>query len=227
MHEGLAALWALRLSKLRAISFTMAMNDYGFLLVSPTEPPLAEALAAGLLSKEQVGEDILASLNATEMCRRQFREIARIAGLIFQGYPGQRKLSRHLQASSNLFFDVFTEYDADNLLLRQAKREVLERQLEQRRLIGALDRLASSRVIIQYLPRPTPLAFPLLADRLQDRLSSESFAAKIQRLLTSLNNATRRTLRPTLPNADSSNFVITVYPKVFPRDVATAAAIHA
>ena len=189
VHEGLAALWALRFSRLRPISFSMAMNDYGFLLVSPVEPPLTECLTAGLLSAEQVEEDILASLNATEMCRRQFREIARIAGLVFQGYPGQRKLSRHLQASSNLFFEVFREYDPDNMLLRQAKREVLERQLEQQRLVAALERLANSRVIIQDLTRPTPLAFPLLADRLHDRLSSESFTQRIERMLASLNAA--------------------------------------
>lgn len=189
VHEGLAAIWALRFSRARPISFSMAMNDYGFLLVSPTESPLTECLAAGLLSADRVDEDILASLNATEMCKRQFREIARIAGLVFQGYPGQKKLSRHLQASSNLFFEVFREYDPDNLLLRQAKREVLERQLEQPRLVAALKRLANSRVIIQDLARPTPLAFPLLADRLHDRLSSESFTQRIQRMLAALKTA--------------------------------------
>ena len=188
VHEGLAALWALRLSQLTPISFTMAMNDYGFLLVSPTQPPLEKSLSLGLLSTKNVSEDILSSLNATEMCKRQFREIARIAGLIFQGYPGQRKLGRHLQASSNLFFDVFTEYDPDNLLLHQARREVLERQLEQQRLVAALNRLNQCRVIIQELHRPTPLAFPLLADRLHDRLSSEKFSERIERLLQLCSN---------------------------------------
>jgi ATP-dependent Lhr-like helicase len=163
----------------------MAMNDYGFLLVSPTEPQLENSLSE-LLSQNRVAEDILSSLNATEMCKRQFREIARIAGLISQGYPGQRKLSRHLQASSNLFFDVFSEYDPENLLMWQAKREVLERQLEERRLLAALERLGKNRVIVQQIRKPTPLAFPLLADRLRDRLSSEKFAERIQRLLASL-----------------------------------------
>lgn len=189
VHEGLAAIWALRLSRCHPISFTMSMNDYGFLLVSPTEPALNTGTTAKLLSTENVADDILKSLNATEMCRRQFREIARVAGLVFQGYPGQRKLSRHVQASSNLYFDVFTEYDPDNLLLRQAKHEVLEKQLEQQRMLSALERLSRCRLIVQDIKRPTPLAFPLLADRLQDRLSSESFSQRIQRMLASLNAA--------------------------------------
>lgn len=189
VHEGLAALWALRLSRLQPTSFSMSMNDYGFLLVSPTEAALQTALTTGLMAPERVDDDILQSLNATEMCRRQFREVARIAGLIFQGYPGQRKLSRHLQASSNLFFDVFNEYDPENLLLRQARQEVLDRQLEHQRMLTAMQHLNNCRVIVQDLQRPTPLAFPLLADRLQDRLSSESFAQRIQRMVSMLNAA--------------------------------------
>ncbi|MGN6545843.1 MAG: ligase-associated DNA damage response DEXH box helicase [Aureliella sp.] len=189
VHEGLAALWALRLSRLRPITFSMAMNDYGFVLVSPTPAPLDEALASNLLSVERVAEDILSSLNATEMSKRQFREIARVAGLLFQGYPGQRKPSRHLQASSNLFYDVFCEYDPDNLLLKQARREVLEQQLEERRMRQAMLRLEQSRILVHELSRPTPLAFPLIVDRLRDRLSSESFAQRIARLQASLEQA--------------------------------------
>lgn len=192
VHEGLAALWALRLSRLRAISFSMAMNDYGFVLVSPTEPPLDEALRGGLLSSENMAEDILSSLNATEMSKRQFREIARVAGLLFQGYPGQRKLSRHLQASSNLFYDVFWEYDRENLLLKQARREVLEQQLEEQRMQRALERMERSRVLVMSPGRLTPLAFPLVADRLRDRLSSETFAQRVQRLQATLEQIAAR-----------------------------------
>jgi ATP-dependent Lhr-like helicase len=189
VHEGLAALWALRLSRLRPISFSMAMNDYGFVLVSPTPAPLDEALRGGLLSTANVTEDILSSLNATEMSKRQFREIARVAGLLFQGYPGQRKLSRHLQASSNLFYDVFCEYDPENLLLKQARREVLEQQLEEQRLRRAMHRIEQSRILVNELERATPLAFPLIVDRLRDRLSSESFAQRVQRLQAALEQA--------------------------------------
>ena len=120
----------------------MSSNDYGFELLVAEEPPLEEALAAGLLSPENLVDDIPASLNATEMAKRQFREIARVAGLVFPGFPRAGKTARQLQATSGLFFDVFRRYDPGNLLLTQAHREVLERQLERSRLGRTLQRIA-------------------------------------------------------------------------------------
>ena len=143
---------------------------------------------------DSIGTDLLSSLNASEMSKRQFREIARIAGLIFQGYPGRRKSARHLQASSNLFYDVFKEYDPGNLLLLQARREVMQRQLEETRLVSVLKRLAGSEIVIRDLERATPFAFPLLVDGLRDRVSSEKLSDRIRRMQESLERAASRTI---------------------------------
>lgn len=203
VHEGMAALMAFRLSRLRPITFTMAMNDYGFELLAPEPAPLAEALGAPsdaangaqqwsiagadapLFSGERLADDILASLNATEMAKRQFREIARIAGLVYEGYPGE-KSARQIQASSSLMYDVFAQYDPENRLLEQARREVLERQLEQSRLAAALARIAAGRIIVVDAPRPTPFAFPLLVDRLHESLSSEKLADRVRKMQLAL-----------------------------------------
>ena len=146
MHEGLAALFALRMSRIQPITFTMAVNDYGLVLLSPDQSPFEAALAEGLLSPERLAEDIQEGLNASEMARRQFRDIARIAGLLVAGYPGQPQIARQLQASSNLFFEVFAEHDPQNLLLLQARREVLEQQLEHHRLRSALSAAVAKQV---------------------------------------------------------------------------------
>src|SRR5439155_5380054 len=114
---GLAALTAFRLSRLAPLSFTAAMNDYGFELLCPTTIPLDEALADGLFAPDALADDILASLNAAELARRQFREIARVAGLVFPGMPGAAKSAKQLQASTGLLYNVFREYDPGNLLL--------------------------------------------------------------------------------------------------------------
>jgi ATP-dependent Lhr-like helicase len=182
VHQGLAALFAFRISRLRPITFTMACNDYGFELLAPEEAPLEEALEAGLLSPRNLAEEIPASLNEVEMARRQFREIARIAGLVFQGYPGMGKSARQLQASSGLFFDVFERYDPANRLLEQAHREVLERQLEEGRMATALHRLHSARLLIKEPGRPTPMAFPILVDRLRETLTSEGLTERIEKM---------------------------------------------
>lgn len=189
VHEGLAALFAYRISRLTPISFTFSMNDYGMELLSPDPAPLDAALAAGLLSPRNLLDDVPASLNATEMARRQFREIARVAGLVFQGFPHAGKTARQLQASSGLFFDVFTRYDPGNLLVGQAHREVLERQLESSRLGRTLERLASGRVVVTE-PRRTPsLAFPLLVDRTREAVTSESLADRVRRMQVALEKA--------------------------------------
>jgi ATP-dependent helicase Lhr and Lhr-like helicase len=189
VHEGLAALWAYRLARCRPLSLTMSANDYGMELLSPTEAPWDEAMERGLFSTARLADDLLASLNSVEMAKRQFREVARVAGLIFDGYPGQRKTARQLQASASLLFDVFAEYDAGNRFLRQARQEVLARQLEYRRLADTLERLQQSRRTVTHPGRPTPLAFPLMIDRLRERLSSEQLADRIARMQQQLEKA--------------------------------------
>jgi ATP-dependent Lhr-like helicase len=195
VHEGLAALFAYRMARLEPITFSMAVNDYGLELVSAAEPPLERALAAGLLSPANLVDDIPASLNAAEMARRHFREIARVAGLVFPGYPGQRRAARQFQASSSLLYDVFARYDPQNLLLGQAHREVLERQLERSRLGQALERVSAGQVTVLDIDRPSPLGFPLLVDRSRARLSSEKFEERVRRMLAEFERHGHRSRR--------------------------------
>lgn len=182
VHEGLGSLLAYRISRLQAISFSIAMNDYGFELLSDMEIPVEEALANGLFSTENLSEDIHASINETEMARRRFRDIAGIAGLVFKGYPGKQKKMKHLQSSSQLFFDVFHDYEPDNLLLLQAYEEVQTFQLEEARLRRALNRIHEQEILLQRPPKFTPFSFPILVDRLRERLSSEKLADRIRRM---------------------------------------------
>lgn len=186
VHEGLAALLAYRLSRLEPITFSMAVNDYGLTLVSPEPAPLEKMSWQALFSGKNLETDILSSLNASEMCRRQFREIARIAGLVSGGMPYAKKSDRQLQASSNLFYEVFRQYDPTNLLLLQAEREVLQHHLEQTRLETTLQRLSIARILDIPLPRPSPLAFSLLVEQMRDRVSSETLQARVQKMIDKL-----------------------------------------
>ena len=190
VHEGLAALIALRITRIQPISFSISCNDYGFELLAPTRAPIEAALKGGLLSIENLAQDIPESLNAAEMARRQFREIARVAGLTFNGYPGQNKGVRQLQASSGLLFDVFMRYDSGNLLLDQANREVLERQLERSRLGQTLERVGRAAALVQDMARPSPLCFPLMVDRTRNRVSSEKLGDRIRRMAAQVERPT-------------------------------------
>lgn len=189
VHEGLAALTAHRLSRRVKATFSLACNDYGFELLCPDELAISPEEWRDLLSPDNLVEDILASLNSSEMARRQFREIARIAGLIFQGYPGAPRTARQLQTSSGLLFDVFEKYDPENPLLEQANREVLDRNLERSRLRDCLLRLQDSELLCTEPPKPTPMSFPLLVDRLRDTVASEASSDRILKIVAQLEKA--------------------------------------
>ncbi len=182
VHLGLSALLAHRLGRTRAATFSLAFTDYGFELLSRERFELLPLLKGGLLSEANLLEDMLASLNAAELSKRQFREIARVAGLVFQGYPGQPKTNRQVQATSGLIWEVFARWDPANPLLGQAEREVLERQLEFSRLSEALRRIAATPILLRQTHKPTPFAFPIMVSRFREKLTSEKLADRVRRM---------------------------------------------
>jgi ATP-dependent Lhr-like helicase len=197
VHVGLAALISYRLAQRRAATFSIAVNDYGFELLSATPIDIAEIFPASdmggaLFSPEHLLEDVIASLNATELTQRRFREIARISGLVFQGYPGQPKSTRQLQASASLFFEVFRKHDAGNLLLTQAQTEVLEQELELQRLRETLEELRGRSLQVCSITRATPFGFPLMVERFREKLSTEKLSDRVARMLQELEKAAAR-----------------------------------
>jgi ATP-dependent Lhr-like helicase len=188
VHEALGSLLAYRISLLSPISFSIAFNDYGFELLSDQEIDMQQVLDNDLFSAEFLMDDLYKSLNATEMARRKFRDIAVIAGMVFTGYPNKLIKSKHLQSSSQLFFSVFKDYEDDNLLYLQSFRETFEHQLEEGRLRMALERIHHQKIIWKKCEKPTPFSFPIITDRLREKLSSEKLEDRIKRMLKSLEN---------------------------------------
>jgi ATP-dependent helicase Lhr and Lhr-like helicase len=188
VHEAMAAVLAYRISRIRPITFSIAMNDYGFELLSDQPIPVDDSNVYELFSPENLMEDIQRSVNSTEMARRKFRDVAVIGGLIFTGYPGEQKKARHLQASAGLLFNVFNEYDPENVLLRQAYREVLSQQMEEVRLRDMLQRVAQSKIVLTYPKRLTPFCFPIKVDSMRETLTSEKLQDRVKRMQQQLEN---------------------------------------
>ncbi|KIA90784.1 DEAD/DEAH box helicase [Kaistella jeonii] len=182
IHEVMSALIAFRISKITPISFSMAMNDYGFELLSSQEIPLTEENLKQILSKENLIQDVLSSINATEMARRKFRDIAVISGLVIQTYPGQQKNNKSLQSSAGLIFNVLEDYDSQNILLKQAYTEVFNQQIDEARLVEAFNRIEKSKIILKFANSFTPLSFPIKVDSLRQSLSSEDLGERIKRM---------------------------------------------
>ncbi|MGA0609961.1 ligase-associated DNA damage response DEXH box helicase [Caldimonas sp. KR1-144] len=189
VHIGLALLFAWRLSRTRPNTFSFAVNDYGFELLSALPPDLAPLADGTLFDDRDLQHDVLRSLNSAELAQRRFREIARVAGLVFTGYPGQSKSTRQLQASSSLFYEVFRKYDAGNLLLCQAEREVLSQELALERLAASLRKMRGLKLEHVRLELPSPLALPLMVERFREAMSTEKLADRLDRLLAEMNAA--------------------------------------
>jgi ATP-dependent Lhr-like helicase len=199
VHTGLASLFAFRIGRVMPSTFSVAVNDYGFELLAPEAVDWAAVFAAkagetrgadvGLFDTSHLLEDVLDSLNATQLSQQRFREVARIAGLVFQGYPGQPKSLRQVQASSSLFFEVFRKHDSGNLLLTQAEREVLEQELELTRLRDTLVELHARRIAFCAVKRATPFGFPLMVERFREKVSTEKLADRVARMVRELEKA--------------------------------------
>ena len=188
VHLGLASLLAWRAAQIEPRTFSMAVNDYGFELLC-AEPVNWQNMLAILIERVQPAmllDEVLASLNASELAQRRFREIARVSGLVFQGYPGEKRSNKQLQASSSLFYEVFRKYDPGNQLLLQARSELLAEELDIARLQHSLARMAEQQMVIKQLARPTPFSFPLMVERLREKLSNESMADRIARMVQQL-----------------------------------------
>jgi len=186
VHEAMAAILAWRISRITPITFSFAMNDYGFELLSDQPIPVDDTNVYELFSPDNLLNDIQRSVNATEMARRKFRDIAVIGGLIFQGYPGEQKKARHLQSSASLLFNVFAEYERNNLLLRQAYQEVFDQQMEEVRLRNMLERIQQSRIVITFPQHLTPFCFPIKVDSMRENLTSEKLEDRVRRMQAQL-----------------------------------------
>ncbi|MGI8599220.1 MAG: ligase-associated DNA damage response DEXH box helicase [Chitinophagaceae bacterium] len=182
VHEALAALLAFRISKITPITFSIAMNDYGFELLSDQPIPVDDSNVYEIFSSEHLVEDIQRSVNATEMAKRRFRDIAVIGGLIFQGFPGEHKKARHLQSSAGLLFNVFSEYEPNNVLIRQSFQEVFTQQMEEQRLREMLNRIQHSKIVLTYPKRLTPFCFPIKVDSMRENLTSEKLEDRVRRM---------------------------------------------
>lgn len=182
VHEAMAAVLAYRISKVTSITFSFAMNDYGFELLSDQPIPLDDSNVYELFSEDDLFADIQKSVNATEMARRKFRDIAVIGGLIFQGMPGENVKQKHIQSSASLLFNVFSEYEPGNLLLKQAYNEVMEQQMDEARLRNMLRRIQQSKIIITYPSQLTPFCFPVKVDSMRENLSSEKLEDRVRKM---------------------------------------------
>jgi ATP-dependent Lhr-like helicase len=189
IHEAMASLIAYRISLISPISFSMSFNDYGFELLSDQAFSQEAFLDNDLFTPDYLFEDLANSINVSEMARRRFRDIAVISGLVFQGYPNKPIKSKHLQSGSQLFFEVFKDYEPDNLLYQQAVEETFDHGMDRGRMQLVFEQLEQKTVVWKNCSQPTPFSFPLITDRIRSKLSSETVEDRIKKMYLQLEKA--------------------------------------
>ncbi|MVZ66933.1 ligase-associated DNA damage response DEXH box helicase [Sphingobacterium sp. DK4209] len=182
VHEGMAQVIAYRLGQITPATFSIATNEYGIELLSDTAYELNEQILKQIFSPANLHADINSGINVQEMARRRFRDIAGIAGLVFQGFPGKQMKSKHLQANAALFFSVFSEYESNNLLLRESYDEVFDFQLEEGRMMKAFERIDKHQIIFRKPDKLTPFAFPIFSESFRERYSNEDWQSKLEKI---------------------------------------------
>ena len=189
IHEAMASLIAYRVSLLSPITFSMSFNDYGFELLSDQPFAKDDFLDNNLLTLDHLHEDLEKSINISEMARRRFRDIAVISGLVFQGFPNKPIKAKHLQSGSQLFYDVFKDYEPNNLLYQQALEETFDHGMEHGRMTQVFRNIRTQEIIWRECSQPTPFSFPLITDRIRSKLSSESVEDRIKKMYLQLEKA--------------------------------------
>lgn len=186
VNEGIASLIALRLSQQESNTFSIGLSDYGFELLSDDPVNIAEFLEEDIFHTNNLLQEIQEAMNAVQLASRKFRDIAQISGLTFPGMPGKELKARHLQASSTLFFNMFSQYEPNHLLLRQAYEEVLYDQMDEPRLRAALHNIAQQKIVVTYPDRPTPFSFPIMVERIRSKYSNETLEERVQKMITQI-----------------------------------------
>ena len=190
VNEGIAFLWALRFAKKQKSTFSIAANDFGFSLTTSNDYDFSiiKKDPNYFFKSSNLEEDLQKAINFSELTKRRFKNIAQISGLVNQNNPNKTKTSSQLQISSSLFYDVFTKYEEDHLLIRQANQEVKEYQLENGRITKCLERLSNLEILLNETKQPSPFAFPLLVERLKNTLSNESIEKRVEKLIRNFDN---------------------------------------
>ena len=187
VNEGIAFLWALRFTKISKCTFTISSNDFGFCLTTHKDFDFSilNKVINKFLDIKNLDQDLENAINFSELTKKKFKNIAQISGLVNNNNPNKLKSSNQLQISSNLLFDVFKKYEINHLLIKQAHNEVNNYQLEKTRIKKCLKRMSNLKILIKEIKIPTPFAFPLLVERLNNTLSNESIEKRVDKLIKS------------------------------------------
>lgn len=182
VHEALAALLSVRMSSRSKVTFSFSVSEYGLEILAPADYQFKVDEMKEFLSLDNLTNDIQRSLNMTQLAKKQFRDIAQVSGLIQQNRAGEKRTMKNLQMSSSLLFEVFQNFEPEQPLYNQSFDEVRFFQFQESRLLSVLRKLQDMPFEYYKTMRPSPLAFPLIIERIGSLVSSETLQERLHRM---------------------------------------------
>ena len=158
-HQTLGIILTRRMEAAGLGPLGFVANDYALMIwaLDPVEDP------GSLLDQGDLREALDTWFSENMVMKRTFRIPARVAGLISQNQPGQRKSGRQATFSTDILYDTLRRYDPDHLMLQITRDEAMRGMVDFDRIEELTDRI-KGRVDHVAAPHVTPLSAPLILE---------------------------------------------------------------
>lgn len=150
----------------------MTVNDYGIMIQFDKDIDSQTFDFKTHLCYSSIEKSSESSFNQNEMVLQEFRHICLTSGLIYRGLPGRLKTGRYTQSSVRILYDIFKEYDPDNLLLKQAQQTVFHTQIFPSRLQKRLS-VISEKCVIKSIEKISPFGYTLYQEQLSAKMDGK------------------------------------------------------
>ena len=164
-NDVLSRAFAYVISKIHGKDVEININDNGFYVLVPKNVNVQVSRALDLLLEHDLYELMKHALDKTEVLKRRFRHCAARALMILRSYKGRSKSVGRQQLNSRLLISAVKRIDEDFIILKEARREVLEDLMDIKHAKEVIDKVKDKKIEVKeiYTDVPTPFAFNLIS----------------------------------------------------------------
>jgi ATP-dependent Lhr-like helicase len=181
-NDALARVIAFRLSQLRGGNAIATPHDYGFVLTVERRQRFTEAELPILLRSAEFDRALDESLRQSEMLKYHFRNAAQTGLMVYRNFFSQQKSVRKLQWSAEVIFNVLQRHEPSHVLLREARRDMLQSFIDAETAQAFLAAQTTRPVRLRSVLKVPPLSFAMYATKIKEALLVEDPYETMERL---------------------------------------------
>lgn len=171
-------------SKIYKVDIEINISDNGFYLMTKKKQNINVQRIFKTLMQEDLHRVMKNALKKTEVLKRRFRHCAARSLMILRNYKGRNKSVSRQQLSSRLLISMVRRLDDDFVILREARREVLEDLMDIKNARGVLQGIEEGEIsVIDYVTSiPSPFSFNLISMGYTDIMKMDDKQAFLKRM---------------------------------------------